>query len=161
MKVNKKYISIGLALAFSFALGRYMTPEKIKTEEKIVYVEKKDTETQKEIDKKKHRVITKTETLLPDGTKTTTTTTDEKSDTNKTVWTKELVEKTLTEEREKLVEMGRNRVTISVISGYQFSDLSKPGVIGGHITKPILGPIAIGVWGLSNSMGGVSLGLQF
>ncbi len=138
-----------------------MTPEKVKIEEKVVYQEKTDKTKETDTEKKKQVVTVKTEETKPDGTKTIVTRTEENTDIARTTLSKEQIDKTLTEERSKLVEMGRNRVTISALGGLDLTDLKKSPTYGGHISKPLLGPIAMGVWGLSSGTGGVSLGLQF
>lgn len=170
MNLERKHYIIGiLLLAGAFALGRYMTPEKIKIETKTVYQEKtdksKEEELNKNVNKDKNTVTTKTELTKPDGTKIVKTVTKEaettSKTTNKTTLTKEQSEKMLTEETEELVEMGRNRVTISALGGVDFKNLTDKPVLGCHVSKPILGPITIGAWGLSSAVGGMSLGLQF
>lgn len=168
--MNKTYAIIALVLlATAFAFGRYTVPETVRTETKIEYIEKKTTETDEKkntkLDTNRHTVTTKTEEVRPDGTKLITTKTEEVEnkfrETERTTSIKEQVDKQLNEERLKLVESARDRVTISALAGVTVTNLAQPIVFGGHISKPLLGPITVGVWGLSNATAGASLGLQF
>lgn len=158
---RKQIIIAVLLLAGAFALGRYMTPEKIEIKEKIVYKEKTDTDKKTDTERNKEKHTVTVEEVRPDGTKIITTKIDENTGTKRITDTHEHKEVLLTDEKSETVEMGRNRVTISALGGLDIRDFTKPPVFGAHITKPFLGPIVIGVWGLSSATGGVSLGLQF
>lgn len=160
--LNPKTVAVVLLLlAGAFALGRYMTPEKVKIEEKIVYQEKIEKTTQVDVQKKRRATTVKTEETKLDGTKTVTTRTDENEDENSSTLIQEQIDRLITQEKQKLTEMGNNRVTVSALAGVDLRDFAKPPAFGAHITKPFLGPITAGVWGMSNATGGVSLGLQF
>lgn len=159
--MDKRQVIVGvLLLVGAFASGRFMAPAKVKTEEKIVYVEKTEKSKQTDTDKKKHVTTIKTEETRPDGTKFVTTKTEENTDTNRSSTTKENTEKSKTEERSKLVESGAGKVNLSALGGLDVFNLTKPPVFGAHATKAFLGPFTLGVWGLSNGTGGLSLGLQ-
>lgn len=55
------------------------------------------------------------------------------------------------------VNIGRPRYGLSVLVG---TDFSNP-VYGLHVNKELLGPITVGVFGLTNKTLGVSIGLNF
>jgi hypothetical protein len=149
----------GTALLASFAVGRYTVPEKVKTETKTVTVEKvvyKDREVIAD-HKKEHVVVV--EDKKPDGevvTKTDTTyddtKTDKKTDTTNT-------DTTTTADKTQEVTRGDSKVTLSALAGLRISD--KTPVYGVSISKPILGPLTIGIWGLNDSSVGCSIGFTF
>ncbi len=146
MTPKVKYGLMVFGLLASFAAGRYTTPEKIVIQKEIVEVEKKVEDKRKE--------IVKTEVTHPDGTKeiTTKTVVDSTTKTDSTKTDKELEERTA----------ASSKVSISALVGAPLS-LSGPitPVYGGHIHRPLLGPISLGLWGLSNATAGVSIGLTF
>lgn len=146
----KVLISI-VALTTAFAAGRWTTPVKIKTEIKTVTVKEKVKGTEKEI----HRETTITETTYPDGRKEVKTVIVE--DSTKSTTSKENTNKDKTENQETTYATAK--VTISALGGFNLSDPTP--VYGASISKPILGPITIGAWGLSNKTLGASLGLTF
>lgn len=132
-----------VALSTSFAVGRYTVPEKIKEVTKTVEVEKKDED--------KHKV--------------THTTKDTKTD-GETIVDQTVTEDTVKHETDnkdssstKQVTAGESKVTISALAGLSIPN-STP-VYGLAVTKPILGPLTIGLFGLSNGTCGASLGLTF
>jgi hypothetical protein len=143
METRTKIIIATIAIALSFAVGRYTSPEKIKTEIKTVEVEKVVT-------KVVHQVVTVIE--KPDGTKETTTVTDARSDskTNSTS-TNELKE----------ITISKDRINVSVLAGSSFPlNLNSP-IYGVSASKSLIGPVSVGIWGLSSKEVGLSLGLNF
>lgn len=152
MQSKTKAIIAVLIVAVSFAAGRYTTPEKVKTETKIVEVEKKT----KKVDTKEHKKTVIRWVTNPDGTKTKTEviTDDRDSNTSET----DQIER----DSSKTTEITRSssKVTVSALVGMS---ISAPGVpiYGVSVTKPILGPITVGFFGLTNKTGGLSLGLTF
>ena len=150
---NKTQIIIGvLILAVVFAVGRYTAPEKVRVETKIVEVEKKTEDKNTKKNEHKKVVIVKN----PDGT-TTTTITD---DTNTDITDHKTDDIAKSETQSKETSKGDNSVTISALAGINVLHGGTP-IYGGQISKPLLGPVVIGVWGLTNATGGVSLGLRF
>lgn len=149
----KALIVAGIA-AVAFASGRWLAPTKIKTEIKTVEVEKKTDNSKTKI----NRDTTQVEITKPDGTKEITTKTHETTDTADSSTSQTLKSSDQTKE----VAKDGSKVTLSILAGapIRFSDIVQP-IYGGIIMKPILGPITVGIWGLSNSTGGVSLGLSF
>lgn len=147
---------VGLVLSIAvlgYAAGRYTTP--IKVVEKTVVVEKivkvKDEE------KDQHKEVTKTTVTKPDGSTQTTETTV--TDTKKKTQTDTVADKDVS--TEKSVTFEQSRITISAMFGSNLSGLFVPPVYGLSATKPILGPVTLGGWGLSTGVFGVSLGVTF
>lgn len=156
MTTKTKIIVAVVALAASFAGGYYLAPVKVKTETKIVEVEKKSKTTSSNKNKKKITVkITR-----PDGTKeeTTTVETGESKNSSSTQ------ESNKSEESKKEVTKSSSRLNISALAGAQVNlgiPVTATPVFGAHISKDIIGPVSIGVWGLSDVTFGVSVGLTF
>lgn len=152
MDVKTKLLIGSAALIGCFLAGRLSAPEKVV--EKRVEVEK--TQKSVDTDKEQHLETTKTTVTKPDGTTETT----EKV----VVDTKKKTDLDVTKEKdvstEKTVTFQTSKVTISLMVG---SELSLPlvPVYGLSVTKPIMGPITVGAWGLSNRVFGVSAGLTF
>lgn len=170
MELNKRNIIIAIVLlAAFFAAGRFLTPEKIRIETKTVTIEKevkeKKTDSKKDVDTKRHTETVTTETIKPDGTRIVETrvteNVDQSKETDKKTDTKETKEKTETKEETKIVESGSNRVTIAALGGAKIRDIKAGPVYGGMISRPLLGPVVMGVWGLSDTTAGITLGLQF
>lgn len=155
-----RIIGAVILFASAFAAGRYTTPERIEIRKETVTVEVEKKQTTKDQKIEQNKKKTEVEITRPDGTKIkkTVTETDKKKDTQ--------IEQTVEREKDtketetKIVENPR-RLTISVIGGPNFTDLKSPLAFGGHISRPFLGPITLGVWGLNSGVGGLSLGLQF
>lgn len=150
-----KIIVSVVALAISFAFGRYLTPT--KTETKIVTITKEVESKQTDKDTNDHKKTVIHEIVKPSGEKDTTTTitddrsSDTKIDDNKTT--------DVTKINDKTVTRGDSKVTISALGGYSFD--SRRVEYGASVTKPVLGPITLGIYGLTAPEFGVSLGLQF
>lgn len=155
---NRTKILVATAVILaSYAFGRFSTPDHVKIETKIVEVEKKTTDT--ELNKDKHKETTTVEITKPDGTKEKTTKTVEDTKTDKT--TKSTEETDRTEESSKEVSRG-SKVTLAALGGVSLNLTgTSPILYGGILTKPVLGPITIGVWGLSNATTGLAVGLTF
>jgi len=139
---NKIILSVVL-LAISFVSGRFLTPEKTKTEVKTVTVEKVVTQVV-------HQKIYIKEN--PDGSKETTVVTDTNTDSKTN-------SKSNDETKESTIS--KDRINISVLAGSNFPiNLSTP-IYGISANKNILGPITGGVWALSDKTAGISIGLNF
>jgi hypothetical protein len=150
---TKQIVIIALiALVGAFAVGRYSAPEKVVT--KTVEVEKKTED--KQVDSQDNKVTTITETDKPDGTKVKTTVIADKKDVQ--VDDKKTDDITKTETKE--IDRGSSKVTISLLAG---ENVTSPGIptYGLSITKPILGPLTVGVFGFQNGLIGASIGLTF
>lgn len=155
MKLSYKIIIVIVGAAGAFAAGRWTLPEKIKTETKIVEVEKKTTEKSKNVQKRKKK-ITKT-IVKSDGSKEITEEETEDTDTKTDV--KKITEKEKDTEKSKEVVNSTSKITISALAGYDFTNTKV--VFGASITRPILGPLTFGIFGLTNLSFGGSIGLTF
>lgn len=154
---SKKQIIIVLVLCVvSAAVGRYLTPEKIKIETKIVEVESKTKDKNKQIND--HKKTTIVETTAPDGTKTKTTVITD--DRNSSSSSSETDNKHTETDTSKEVVRGSSKVTLSALVAMNTSSLGTP-IYGLSITKPVLGPLTLGIFGLTDKVGGVSVGLTF
>ncbi len=149
METKTKIIIVSVSLALAFAAGRYSVPTKTVIETKVVEVEKKQEN--KDIDREKHKTTVTIE--RPDGSKETTVTETVGTHIN----TETSIDKESASSSKKTTEKAAS-VTVSGLAG--LSDFKTP-VYGASITKPFLGPIAVGFWGLTNSTFGISLGLSF
>jgi hypothetical protein len=166
---RNKIIAAILLLLTSFAFGRYSAPEKVKIEKQVVTTEsdKKDTDkkTQTDLDRNKHVETTTLEKKLPDGTTVKETKTVEDTSTQKKRDQQVLMDEqstdTHSEKESKLVESGRNKLNLSLLVGAQVTKLSEPLVYGVSASRPFLGPVTLGLWGTTQKVGGVSVGLQF
>lgn len=121
-----------LVLLIGYAFGRYLQPQKEVIKTQTVIVEHTHTVT-----------VTVTK---PDGSSSSTTTTDEGSMTG----------------TRSSTEIVNNKPSwkIAGLVGLNVHSLTTP-IYGGQIERSFVGPISVGVWGLSNSTGGVSLSLNF
>lgn len=151
--MNKEAIFIIAALIIlSFAFGRYSAPEKIKIETKTVTVEIEKVKTDENTDNSK----TVTEIIRPDHTIIKRTRYDKKTD--KTT-------QTITEDRKEVQESKEitkgSKVTIAALGSLNLTHLTSGITYGASISKAILGPITLGLWGLTDSTIGVSCGLEF
>lgn len=145
-----------VALLTSFAVGRWSAPDKIKTVVQTVTIEKKtDDKTQNEQDHKRYVTV---ETVAPNGTKIKTTTiTDDKGIISSD---KSTDNTDLTQTKSKEVDKSSSKITMQFLGGLQ---ITAPGVpiYGVSVSRPILGPITVGFFGMSNKVGGLSIGLTF
>jgi hypothetical protein len=136
----KNYIGIIVLVVVSYSVGRYMSPEKIKTEIKTVEVEKVVTKTER---KRIH--ITEDEEGMMDALIIIDSSTQENTHEN-----------SFAEEKEVII---RDDYNVSIMAGAGLP-YTNP-VFGASIQKRFIGPVTLGVWGLSNKTGGVSIGLNF
>lgn len=147
---HKVVIVVGIA-GGAFVAGRQSAPEKIKIETKVVEVEKKKTETEK--DKSRKTVVV--EKTNPDGSKEKTTTIVE--DTN----IKRKTEKDATTVADTKTEKTNKTADWSVDAMVGLDIPSGTPVYGASVKRRILGPINVGVFGLTNGSCGGSIGITF
>ncbi len=102
-------------------------------------------------------VVTKThevETKKPDGTVQTTI------DTTIQAVTKNDDKETQTDKVDQTVTAAKtSTVNISLLAGYHYGDTSP--LYGASVSKELLGPITIGLFGLTNGTVGASVGVNF
>lgn len=136
----------------AYAFGRWSAPEKVIT--KTVEVEKKTDD--KKVDTQDHKITTITETDKPDGTKVKTTIIADAKTTQSD--DKKTDDTTKTESKE--IDRATAKVTLSLLAGVDFNNPTKPQY-GISISKPILGPITVGVFGFQTGLVGASVGLTW
>lgn len=161
MSTKTKVLIIVLSLIVSFACGRYLAPTKVVTKTETVEVVKTIDNTKTEAERDKHKTTTTTETTRPDGTKTTTTTATEDTSVHKETSKSDTTESDKTSETSKEVTRSSDKVTISALAGVNLTSLASPPVYGASASRAILGPIAAGIFGLTNGTLGCSIGIQF
>jgi hypothetical protein len=155
MSTRNQIIVVVILLVGAFAAGRWAAPTKIVT--KTVEVEKQVTlkDDKKEIvDHSKKKI---TVTRKPDGTKTTIV--EIGTDVDTKVVSNDKTTTDVEKQNETTKQWDTSKVTISALGGYKIGDAGP--LYGASISKPILGPITVGAWALSNSTFGASLGLTF
>jgi len=149
--MNTKYkiiISI-VVVVTAFAAGRYSAP-KIPDSHIVTTTVVDDKKEVKQDDHKK-TVIVKT----PDGTTTTTITDEDVVTTQDVKDTDQHVDATITAPK-------TSKLNVSALVGTPFTGPNPfQPVYGVSVTKEVLGPISVGVWALTNSTVGVSLGWDF
>lgn len=141
MKLSKRPITVICILCIMvFALGYYVAERRCgKSDTSKVVVD--STTTKKET---KVKVI-----KAPDGTETTeTTVTDEVKD--------------VTSVKERVLESkaSSSQIHIQALAGIDTTDNFTP-VYGAAISKDLIGPVSVGVFGLTNGVYGVTLGVSF
>lgn len=143
MSDKTKYIIAIVALAAAFSCGRFLTPTKTVTEIKTVTVEKVVyTQTRAKTTIQENKDGSKTTVIISD------TNTQDHTNSSST-------DSTVTAQGKKHV------VNVSALAGVQFPLSASPIVYGANITAPLLGPVTISAWGLSNLTFGAGVGLNF
>lgn len=146
---NKLFILYAVCILAAFAAGRYsvQAPEvhtSAGIKEEIKQDANKDTQT--------HQTTVSVKT--PDGTTKTTTTIDtttkDKMDTAIATTTK--VDQTI-------IPPKIETLNVSFMAGVDFS--RQATVYGASVNKQLLGPITIGLFGLTNSTVGLTVGMSF
>lgn len=149
MTTKNKIIFSLLALVATFAAGRYSNQVSYKKDTKTSIVEDKNTQ------KDTHEKTVTTVVEKPDGEKQTTIT-----QTKDVVATISDVKDTKSETQvSKVTGNGTSKLTISALVGIDIH--TKLPTYGASITKDVLGPVSIGVFGLTNGTAGISLGVSF
>lgn len=137
---NKEALGGILIIVVVFAAGRYSAPEKVKVHTVTVEIEKK-------VDKQQNKKVYIKENK--DGSKETTIIVDTSVKEN----TKANSESTI---KEITV---RDKLNVSLLVGGPLS-FSEP-TFGISANKNFIGPITLGLWGLTNKTVGFSVGLNF
>lgn len=150
MTIRTKTLAAILALLVAFASGRYSVNQ-IASSTTLKTAES-DTKSQK--DKDVHTITTTTTTKDPSGKQVTTTTTDTTAETRST---KDQVTKSV--DQTSVVMQKQSKLNLSVLGGIDIR--SRTPVYGASITKQFLGPITLGVFGLTNGTVGASIGIDF
>lgn len=149
MTTKTKYIIVVVLIGTAFAAGRYSVsqPDVHQTT---------DTETNNNIDTntESHKKITIVKEKEPNGkTKTTTTITDDSTTHTEDKSTTDTHTDT-TVKPQKIAT-----ATLSALAGV---DVERgQTVYGASLTKQVIGPVTIGLFGLTNGTVGASIGLSF
>jgi len=159
MTLRTKITIVIVYTAVAVAVGRYTVPEKVKIETKIVEVEKKIDDKKSDTVVANHKKIITHEVDKPSGEKEITTITSDDDDTETKVDNKEIDDTAKLDTSNKEITGVTSHTVISVLGGYDLN-LNRL-VYGGSVTKPVLGPITIGIWVLTEPAAGASIGLQF
>lgn len=162
ISTNKKQIIVySVIILTSFAVGRYTVPAKVKIETKVVEVEKKTTNENKQDKRNTHTETVKTEIKKSDGTDTITTKTT--SDTKSIDDTKVIIndQKSTNIDSTKTITSSSSTINLSLLGGASLLHPDQGFLIGGSISTKLIGPSTIGLWGLNNGTAGLSLGLNF
>lgn len=157
-------IASAVILIIGTAIGYYLAPTKVKVETKIVEVEKKTEQRKTDTDRDKRKETTVTEITKPDGTKEVVTRTVEDTKTTRKTETEiEEDRKRNTERKEETSKSGRllGLSLLTGVSGLSNGLTSVQMVYGVHATYTVFGPVSLGVWGMSNVSGGLSVGFNF
>lgn len=139
-----KVIIYVVALALTFGIGRYTAPGSET---------KSQTITQEKEKEKTHTQATTTTIKTPDGTEKTVTVTDVVA-TSTTVKSENNTTQTVLRAEHKTLN-------VSLMAGYDIRDVGAAPRYGLTVTKEILDPLTIGIWGISNSTVGLSVGINF
>lgn len=151
-----------VALSAAYGAGRWASPTKIVTKTETVEVEKKVSDTKSDLEVNKHKETVTTTNRKPDGTVETTTKVVEDTEAGRksdTITTDSVAQTSTTT---KEVVYASAKVTVSLLGGMSLSGSGIPTpVYGASLSKPVWGPITLGVFGLSDRTFGGSVGLTF
>jgi len=160
MSPKYKIIISVVALAASYGAGRWGSPAKVVTQVKTVEVEKKQEQVKDDTHKDTHTVTTTKEIDKPDGTKEKETkVTQDVVDSSKYIDTTQTkIDESKVDTKE--VTYDTAKVTVSALATTNI--LSPQGLdYGLSVSKPILGPLTVGVLGFESGRIGFSVGLTF
>lgn len=162
MKIDNIPLYPILALSVGLSVGRFLTPVKtvvkteIKTVERVQEVEKNN----KSDSQKERKDVSIIEVISPDGTKRTETHISDSKESNSS----ESNEKTKTQEKEQFTKT--ESITVkdrksTQIEAVVATNLDRTLIYGVHISTPILGPVRIGVLGLTDKTFGFTVGAEW
>lgn len=171
LKAHWRPIAVLVALVAAFGAGRFATPTKVHVVQvasfRTVTVEAKERVVFKDRVVQVDRVVTKV--IRPDGTVTETISDKSKRETKTADAEKSSSAVAVSSEvkTEKTETHDAPRFTVSLLGGYAFSSGFNliPGAggwsLGLQLQYRIVGPLQVGVFGLSTGTAGLSLGLTF
>jgi hypothetical protein len=148
---RNEVIAVLILMATSFAFGRFYAPEKVK----VIEVEKKTTTEKKDSSRESNKKIIKKKVTKPDGTVTEITREEDSTKSSRNSDKTDTTEKSKTSETTK----SSSRLSIQALAGVQLSDKSL--TYGLAVSRNLIGPLRIGVFGLTSGQVGCSLGLDF
>jgi hypothetical protein len=147
MTLPKKAFLAGVALLAAFAFGRHSA-----TFAPTTTVAETKKEVEKEINKEVRENTVIVHEKQPDGKETTTTIINKE--------TKTVTNETKNTESSTKTVVKRSLTTVNGLIGTSVNDLNQR-IYGISVTREVLGPVTVGVWGLTNGTAGVSVGLSF
>ena len=153
MTTKVKIIIIVSVAIVSFAFGRFTTPTKTVIQTKTVEVEKKTDDTQ--VNNNDHKITTITS--RPDGTTVTVIKDDDSTQTSQ----KDTDNTASQSDTTKTVTKQSGITSISVLAGVNVTNPGNGMLYGAAVSHTILGPISIGIFGISSGIGGASVGVSF
>ena len=148
MQVKYKVIISVVVLAVAFASGRYSVNSSPNT--KTTEVVK--TNTQEQTDQNKHIVTVITKDCKT-GKEVTTITEDD-------VVREKEAQKTVTDLLQTVTQQQRSKFNVSALADVDLTSAFKPSY-GISIEREVIGPITAGVYGLTNGVIGISIGVNF
>lgn len=158
MAVDAKHVMVAfVVVAASFAFGRYTAPETIKYEKQKTQTV--DTKTDSKSVRNQNRTIKTTTIVKPDGSKVI-----ERTEVSGTISVRDSntigAERTDTTTKKEIV-VSKQSTSVFALGAVSFSNGSNSVGWGLGISRPVIGPISIGVFGLSLGVAGASVGLTF
>lgn len=161
MTTKTKIIISAISLLVAFGFGRFSAPTKVikEVETKIVEVKVEDTKTDTSRNRRVEKIIT--ETTRPDGTKVVETRIVDASQTERSTEKETATNRTESSRNLEVVERDSGSTSISVLAALGKDSSFTTPIYGAHAQRRILGPISVGVFGLTTGVVGASLGLQF
>ncbi len=155
MLLRNKIITVIVVFAAGAAAGRFTVPKSTVTQSNT----NTQVERDQQIDKNKTVTTVTTEEKAPDGTIKKRTEVVENSTEKKNTETKKSTE----QENKTEVITDSSKLTVGLLLGVNYSDLSKAGLMPGILAmRPLLGPVVLGGWVIPQAAtGGIFAGLQF
>lgn len=161
MSARTKVIIVMALMAVSAAAGRFTVPTKVVIETKTVEIIKEVKVKDKDSIKNRHKNTTIVVDTHPDGSSTKTTTISDNTSSEKHETATSTKESDITDTAHKQVESDSSRVSISVLAGVNPFSPQSGITYGGHISSKVLGPITIGLFGLTSGIIGPTVGITF
>lgn len=163
MSPKNKVIAAVVSLLVAFAAGRHSVPVSVKTEVKTAETEKKASDTKTVTDRDRHKKTDIITVERPDGTKETHTVITDDTDTTRKTDSKSNTEIAKASDSKSETVRSSGHLNLSVLAGGKISFSSSPimPVYGACVSRNLVGPITIGLFGLSDGVGGVAVGLDF
>lgn len=149
---TKVIIAVG-AILTSFAFGRYSA--KVTQKPDVVRSVETKVDTQVKSDKDLHKETVVTQVKAKDGSETTTTVIKED-----TITLVDKTQKAVTNTQTTVTHASQSKTNISILAVTDISNLNKLSY-GLSVDHSIVGPLTGRVFGLSNGVVGIGIGLDF
>lgn len=159
MTLLQKSLIILALCAFSYGLGRYLTPEKVVTKEVEVIKEVIKEVVKENTNIKKNTQTKIVETTYPDGKYIKETYILDQDTVVIEKDTTVSIDKEVTKQIEKIIENSKPQYGVAAGAGYNF-DVAKPVYVV-QAERRILGPLFLGVYGTTNREAGALLKMEF